>query len=98
MLRLARHLPGTDVCLLETGCCGMAGAFGMLDSKVDLSMKVAEPLLEQIRQQPPGTTLVASGTSCRHQIGALAQVRPQHMAEVLAGALNTAGQTRGISW
>jgi FAD/FMN-containing dehydrogenase/Fe-S oxidoreductase len=87
MTRLGKMLPGAEVRLLETGCCGMAGAFGMLDAKVELSRQVAQPLLEQIHQQPAGTIVVASGTSCRHQIAALAGMEPQHMAEVIANAL-----------
>ena len=74
--------------LLETGCCGMAGAFGALESKYELSLKVAEPLVAQIRQQPPGTIVVASGTSCRHQIEHLTQAHPRHMAELLSDALS----------
>jgi Fe-S oxidoreductase len=73
--------------MLNTGCCGMAGSFGMLASKYELSLKIAEPLVEQIKQQPFGTTIVLSGTSCRHQIRHLVNVRTQHMAEVLAEAL-----------
>jgi Fe-S oxidoreductase len=65
----------------------MAGAFGMLESKYELSLKIAEPLIQQIKQQPFGTIVVASGTSCRHQIQHLATVRTRHMAEVLAEAL-----------
>lgn len=87
MARLARHLPGRNVTLLETGCCGMAGAFGALESKYDLSLKVAEPLVEKIQKLQPGTVLVASGTSCRHQIEHLTSAHPKHMAELLAEAL-----------
>jgi Fe-S oxidoreductase len=65
----------------------MAGAFGMLESKYDLSVKVAEPLIQKIRNQPFGTTVVASGASCRQQIQHLAPVRLRHMAEVLAESL-----------
>jgi len=85
--RLAGRLPDREVNLLDTGCCGMAGAFGMLESNYELSLKVAEPLAQQIRAQPFGTVVVASGTSCRHQIEHLAPVRARHMAEVLAEAL-----------
>ena len=84
---LAERLPERNVTLLDTGCCGMAGAFGMLDSKYELSLKVAEPLAQKIRAQPFGTVVVASGTSCRHQIDHLAPVRARHMAELLADAL-----------
>ncbi|MCW3095131.1 MAG: linked oxidase domain protein [Chthonomonadaceae bacterium] len=85
--RLARHLPGRRVTLLDTGCCGMAGAFGALESKYALSLQVAEPLVEKIRSQPPQTIVVASGTSCRHQIDHLTPVHAKHMAELLADAL-----------
>jgi FAD/FMN-containing dehydrogenase/Fe-S oxidoreductase len=87
MLRLAQRLPRRNVTLLDTGCCGMAGAFGMLQSKYELSLKVAEPLANKVRAQPFGTVVVASGTSCRHQIEHLAPVRARHIAEVLADAL-----------
>jgi FAD/FMN-containing dehydrogenase/Fe-S oxidoreductase len=85
--RLAARLPNRTVTLLDTGCCGMAGAFGMLESKYDLSLKVAEPLVQQIKGQPYGTVVVASGTSCRHQIQHLTPNWTLHMACVLADAL-----------
>ena len=87
MARLARRLPGRNVTLLETGCCGMAGAFGMLEEKQELSARVAAPLLAKIGRLPAGATLVASGTSCRHQVEHLAGVRGLHMAELLGAAL-----------
>ena len=71
----------------DGGCCGMAGAFGMLESKYKLSVKVAEPLIRVIRGQPFGNIVVASGSSCRQQIKHLAPVRVEHMAEVMAEAL-----------
>jgi Fe-S oxidoreductase len=87
MRQLAERLPKRTVTLLDAGCCGMAGAFGMLESKYELSVKVAEPLIQKIKNQPYGTTVVASGTSCRQQIQHLASVKIRHMAEVLADAL-----------
>jgi len=85
--RLAARLPGRQVTLLQTGCCGMAGAFGMLEENYDLSLAVAEPLLEQIRHTPFGTVVVASGTSCRQQITHLLPIRTLHLAQLVAEAL-----------
>ncbi|MFL6499810.1 MAG: FAD-binding and (Fe-S)-binding domain-containing protein [Candidatus Udaeobacter sp.] len=87
MATLAERLPGTKATVLDTACCGMAGAFGALAEKYDLSLQVAQRLLDQIDNQPPGTEVIASGTSCRHQITDLTNVRPKHMAELLAEAL-----------
>jgi Fe-S oxidoreductase len=87
MHRMAARLPGRKVHYLDTGCCGMAGAFGMLETKYELSLEVARPLIDKIRELPYGSVVVASGASCRHQIDHLAPVRARHMAEVLADAL-----------
>jgi FAD/FMN-containing dehydrogenase/Fe-S oxidoreductase len=87
LARLVQRLPGRNAMLLDTGCCGMAGAFGSMAKNYELSMKVAEPLAQHLRTQPYGTVVIASGTSCRHQIDHMAPVRARHMAEVLAEAL-----------
>jgi Fe-S oxidoreductase len=87
MHRLAARLPDRKVICLDTGCCGMAGGFGMLEAKYGLSLEVAKPLVAKIRGLPYGTTVVASGASCRHQIDHLTPIRARHMAEVIAEAL-----------
>jgi Fe-S oxidoreductase len=85
--RLAERLPGRKATILDTACCGMAGAFGALTEKYDLSVQVAQHLIDKIDNQPLGTEIIASGTSCRHQIVDLTKARPKHMAELLADAL-----------
>ena len=87
MKRLAERLPGRKATVLDTACCGMAGAFGALAEKYDLSVQVGQRLLDAIETQPSGTKVIASGTSCRHQITDLTSIRPKHMAELLAEAL-----------
>ncbi len=86
MARLVERLPGYRAILLETGCCGMAGAFGALAEKYELSIQVAADLLTKIETANPDV-VVASGTSCRHQIIDLSSTRPKHMAELLADAM-----------
>ena len=87
MRRLAERLPGRKATVLDTACCGMAGAFGALSEKYDLSVQVAQDLIDKIENQGRQTQIIASGTSCRHQISDLTNIRPKHMAEVLAEAL-----------
>ena len=65
----------------------MAGAFGAFAEKYDLSVQVAAHLIDKIDNQPPGTEIIASGTSCRHQLADLTNARPKHMAELVAEAL-----------
>ena len=84
---LAGKIPGSRASMMDTGCCGMAGSFGALRDKYDLSVEVARPLIAQVEALAAGTTVVASGTSCRQQIAHLSKAKPVHMAELLAQAL-----------
>jgi FAD/FMN-containing dehydrogenase/Fe-S oxidoreductase len=86
MARLVERLPGRRATLLDTACCGMAGAFGALAEKYELSKQVAADLLRKIDNQQPDI-VIASGTSCRHQIIDLSERWPKHMAELLADAI-----------
>jgi Fe-S oxidoreductase len=85
------RIPGCEVRSLQTGCCGMAGSFGQLEEKYELSVKVAEPLVAQVNELPPDAVVVANGTSCRHQIAHLTDRAPKHLAEVLADSLEPRG-------
>jgi Fe-S oxidoreductase len=84
---LGERLPGRSISVLDTGCCGMAGAFGMLKSKYELSLKIAEPLIRELKAQPFGTIFVTSGASCRQQVLHLTPIKSKHIAELLAEAL-----------
>ncbi len=86
MAQLVERIPGRKAKVLETGCCGMAGAFGALSNKYDLSVQVGTDLVRKLDESKPDV-VIASGTSCRHQIGDLTSFRPLHMAEFLAGAV-----------
>jgi FAD/FMN-containing dehydrogenase/Fe-S oxidoreductase len=87
MTRLVERLPGHRATLLDTACCGMAGAFGALAEKYELSKQVAADLLRKIDNQQPDI-VIASGTSCRHQIVDLSERWPKHMAELIADAIS----------
>jgi FAD/FMN-containing dehydrogenase/Fe-S oxidoreductase len=73
---------------IPSGCCGMAGSFGMEKEHYALSMQIGElKLLKQVRGLPETTLICASGTSCRQQIKDGAGRKAQHPAEILSEAL-----------
>jgi Fe-S oxidoreductase len=77
-----------DVQLIPSGCCGMAGSFGYEKEHYDLSMQIGELVLfPTIRAQAEEVEIVASGTSCRHQIHDGTNRRAKHTAEILFDAL-----------
>jgi len=67
--KLLRRLVGTQLTVLPSGCCGMAGAFGYSRDRYELSMKIGEQsLFTHLRPLPANALILAPGTSCRHQI------------------------------
>jgi FAD/FMN-containing dehydrogenase/Fe-S oxidoreductase len=81
------HLPGANVTALKSGCCGMSGTFGY--EHYDLSMKIGEmQLFPAIREVKDKATVVATGTSCRHQIADGTAVKALHPAQVFWNYVN----------
>ena len=78
---------GASVSVVDSGCCGMAGAFGYESEHYDVSLQMAERrLLPVIRGAAADTVVVAPGTSCRHQIGDGTDRQAHHPVEVMARA------------
>jgi Fe-S oxidoreductase len=86
---LLKLIPGLDVRVLDTGCCGMAGAFGFEKEHYDVAMKCGERvLLPAVRAQAKDTLIVTDGFSCREQIAQATDRRALHLAEVIQMALH----------
>jgi FAD/FMN-containing dehydrogenase/Fe-S oxidoreductase len=82
-----RLVPDLEVAVIQSSCCGMAGAFGYDARYYETSMQMAEAaLLPAVRAADARTLLVADGTSCRHQIRDGASAEAIHVARVLARA------------
>src|SRR4029453_8217819 len=74
----------------DTGCCGMAGAFGFEADKFAVSQAIGERvLLPAVRAATADTLIVADGFSCREQIEQATGRPTVHLAEVLAMALKS---------
>ena len=90
-----RAVPGLAVTVIESSCCGMAGAFGYDAKHHGVSMQMAElSLLPAVRKAGADDLIVADGTSCRHQIHDGAGREAIHVVRVLDQAL-TAGRRPG---
>lgn len=87
-LRMLRRVPGLDVTLIESSCCGMAGAFGYHAEHYEVSMAMGElTLLPAVRDASQDAVIVADGTSCRAQIADGTGREALHAAVVLERAL-----------
>ncbi len=89
--QVLRLVPDLNVEIIESSCCGMAGAFGYGADTYPASLEMAElSLLPAIRRADSATLVVADGTSCRHQIKDGTGRTALHVARVLAMSLDRA--------
>jgi FAD/FMN-containing dehydrogenase/Fe-S oxidoreductase len=81
---------GLELDVPDSGCCGMAGAFGFeKGEKYEVSIAAGERvLLPAVREAADDTLIVAAGFSCREQIEQMTNRRALHPADVLAQALS----------
>lgn len=80
---------GVDAERLDSGCCGLAGNFGITKWHGEVSEACAEQvLLPRVREAAPETVVLADGFSCRTQLHDLDSGDREgvHLAELLRGA------------
>jgi len=83
VLDVLRLIPDAAPELVETACCGMAGAFGHEAEHYETSMRMAEDRLLPALRERPDAIVVADGSSCRQQIAHGAQREALHVARLL---------------
>lgn len=86
--KILTQMGGSEVHLIPSGCCGMAGSFGYEKEHYDLSMQIGELVLfPTVRKQPNDVVIAAAGVSCRHQIKDGTGRRALHPVEILFSKL-----------
>ncbi len=83
-----------DYQILDSGCCGMAGAFGFEQKHYDVSIKCGERvLLPAVRDADADTLIIADGFSCREQVEQCTNRKTFHLAEVLRMAIRNSSSS-----
>jgi len=78
---------GDRACEINSGCCGMAGAFGHEKEHYEIARAVGEQRLFPAIRGQPAADVAISGFSCRQQIEHHTGRCPRHLVELLAAAL-----------
>ncbi|NMR29140.1 FAD-binding and (Fe-S)-binding domain-containing protein [Crystallibacter degradans] len=78
---------GCDV-EVSSGCCGLAGNFGMEKGHYEISAKIAEDGILKKASADPERAIMADGFSCRTQVADLAGLDSRHLVQVIADALD----------
>nr|WP_308286026.1 FAD-binding and (Fe-S)-binding domain-containing protein [Streptomyces drozdowiczii] len=77
---------GCDV-EVSSGCCGLAGNFGMEKGHYEVSEKIARDGILAKASSAPDRRVLADGYSCRTQVRDLAGLDSRHLVQVVAEAL-----------
>ncbi|MHC4762021.1 MAG: anaerobic glycerol-3-phosphate dehydrogenase subunit C, partial [Planctomycetota bacterium] len=82
-IELLDKLCGLEVAGLESGCCGLAGTFGMQRKNYELSTKISAGLKEAIKSSPGKNILTECG-ACKMQIEHITGRIARHPIKVVA--------------
>lgn len=85
---LLKRVVGNSLQVLDSGCCGMAGSFGYTKDHYDLSMQIGDLVLMPALKSDKDATILAPGTSCRHQINDATNRKALHPIELIAAAMS----------
>ncbi|MCH7839974.1 MAG: 4Fe-4S dicluster domain-containing protein, partial [Planctomycetes bacterium] len=86
---LLRMAWGETASEINSGCCGMAGAFGHEVEHYDVAQAIGEQRLFPAIRDRGDAVVAVSGFSCRHQIEHHTGLQPRHVVEYLAQRLPT---------
>ena len=85
---LLQSIPRSSLEVIDSGCCGMAGAFGYQAKTSKVGDKVGElDFLPTVRAIEENGVIAASGTSCRHQVGSKTNKNARHPIQLVRDAL-----------
>lgn len=84
---ILRMIPGIDLSLLDSRCCGIAGTYGFKKENYRYSQDIGEPLFKQIENINPD--LVATDCeTCRWQIEMSTPYKVENPVTILARAID----------
>ena len=87
-VEMLRMLPGAEIEVVDSGCCGMAGAFGFEKEHYQISLAMGRRrLFEAVETVDENVEIVAPGVSCRQQIEHGTGRQAMHPIEILAAHL-----------
>lgn len=86
-IELLRQIPGLDLTVLDSHCCGMAGTYGFKKENYETSQKVGKELFESIEKAAPEFVACECET-CKWQIEMSTGYPVKNPVSILAEALD----------
>ena len=84
---LLKMIPGVDLTILDSNCCGIAGTYGFKKENYEVSQAIGKPLFDQIAKIKPDYVACDCET-CKWQIEMSTEKEVKNPISVLAEALD----------
>lgn len=84
---LLRMIPGVDLVILDSQCCGIAGTYGFKRENYDVSQAIGKPLFRQI-EDADADYVVTDCETCKWQIEMSTHVKVKNPISILAEAID----------
>ena len=85
-IELLKMIPGVELTVLESNCCGIAGTYGFKKENYDVAQTIGKPLFDSIAAAGPDFVACDCET-CKWQIEMSTGVNVKHPISILAEAL-----------
>ena len=80
-------IPGVELIMLDSVCCGIAGTYGFKKENYEVSQKIGAPLFQQIESIQPDN-VVTDCETCKWQIEMSTSANVLNPVSILAEALD----------
>ena len=85
-LEILKRIPGLDLVVLDSECCGISGTYGFKSEYYDISQDVGSQLFKKIEASTP-EAVVTDCETCKMQIEMNTPYKAMHPVELLAMAI-----------
>ena len=84
---LIKMIPGVDLVILDSQCCGIGGTYGFKVENYGISQKIGNSLFSQI-EDANADYVVCDCATCKMQLEKSTQARVMHPLSILAEAID----------
>jgi glycerol-3-phosphate dehydrogenase subunit C len=85
-LNVLRRIPGLELRILNSQCCGISGTFGFKSEYAEISRSIGERLFSLIERESP-EVVITDCVTCKWQIESFTGYRVLHPVNLLAAAI-----------
>lgn len=86
-INLLKMIPGLELTVLDSNCCGIAGTYGFKKENIEVSKRIGAPLFRQI-EEVAADFVACECETCKWQIEGNTTARVKNPVSILAEALD----------